>query len=141
MPTDNVRVLKKIDFATIITFTAGATCTAGVACSLSAAMTVGDAPAGSDVIVGVTLGNVGQTFLTGARVQVGLAGPVFPMKVGTGGTTRGTKQKVVADGITDAPTTLNAGATTTPIMGIALESGVAGDFVGVIMVPSNRISA
>ncbi len=141
MTTDNTRALKKIDFAHIITLQASATCTAGTVCKMTGAMTIGDAAAGDDTVIGVTLGNVGVTYASGAKVQVYLPNPVVPMKVGTGGTTRGQKQKVVSDGITDAPATTNSGATTTPTVGIALETGVVGDYVGMILTFANRISA
>lgn len=138
MPTDNLRTLKKLDHATIETFTVTATkaATKGFAVIISGNMTVEDDAATGDTAIGVAL----DTATAGNRVQVLLFGPVVPMKVGTGDTTRGKKQKTVATGITDAPTTTNSGATTTPIIGIALESGVAGDFVGVMLAPSNRIS-
>lgn len=139
MPTDSTRVLKKIDYATIMTLTvtAAKVATKGFAVIISGNLTVEDDAATGDTVIGVAL----ETATAGNRVQVLLFGPVVPMKVGTGDTTRGKKQKTVATGITDAPTTANSGATTTPILGIALESGVAGDFVGVMLAPSNRISA
>jgi hypothetical protein len=71
----------------------------------------------------------------GDEVQmVYLAGAgVIPVKVGTGGATRGKLAKVVSDGVTSA-----AQSVTTPagadIVGFFTQSGVAGDIVG--MVPS-----
>ncbi len=75
----------------------------------------------------------------GDKVQVALlAGAcIIPTKVGTGGTTRGLLQQVVADGVTNV--TPN-GAPTTGVLvgavGIATQSGVAGDIVGIIPAPS-----
>lgn len=75
------------------------------------------------------------------KVQVCLDGICSVlMKVGTGGTTRGKKQKLVADGITDADA--NGGGTLAHgIIGIALNSGVVGDLVGVMPANSSRVSA
>lgn len=139
MATDSTRTLKKMDFGHIVTFTVTATkaSTKGFAQIISGNMTVEDDASTGDTVVGVAL----ETATAGNRVQVLVAGPIVPMKVGTGDTTRGKKQKTVATGITDAPATTNSGATTTPILGVALESGVAGDFVGVMLTLGNRISA
>lgn len=139
MATDSTRVLKKIDHATIGTFTVTATkaATKGFAVIISGNMTVEDAGASDDTIIGVAL----ETATAGNRVQVGLLGPVYPMVVGTGDVTRGKKQKPVSTGITDAPAHDSSGATDNIIVGIALESGVAGDLVGVMLTLGNRGAA
>lgn len=75
----------------------------------------------------------------GDYVQVALlAGAcIIPVKVGTGGATRGVLQQVVSDGVTDV--TPN-GAPTTGVLvgavGIATQSGLAGDVIGLIPAPS-----
>lgn len=69
----------------------------------------------------------------GDKVQMAyLAGAcIIPVKVGTGGATRGKFAKVVSDGVTDATETV-----TTPVavnvVGFFTQSGVAGDIVGMI---------
>ncbi len=69
----------------------------------------------------------------GDKVQVAyLAGAcVIPVKVGTGGATRGLYAKVVSDGVCDAVETV-----TTPVaanvVGWFTQTGVAGDIVGMV---------
>lgn len=60
-----------------------------------------------------------------------LGGPVIPVKVGTGGATRGKYAKVVSDGFTDAAesVTTPAGANSA---GFFTQSGVAGDIIGLV---------
>ena len=65
---------------------------------------------------------------------------IVPMLVGTDGSTRGLKQVNAANGITDAPT--NGGGTTSrPLQGVALQSGVVGDLIGVGICPGRSVSA
>lgn len=75
----------------------------------------------------------------GDKVQVALlAGAcIIPVKVGTGGTTRGKLQKVVADGVTDAVLDV-ATPVAANLVGFATQSGVAGDIVG--MVPARSFA-
>jgi hypothetical protein len=82
-----------------------------------------------------------ESATAGNRVQGLLPGPVVPMLVGTGGVTRGKKVVTVSDGVADAPAHDSSGATDGIITGIAYESGVAGDMVGVIPTFFNRGSA
>lgn len=56
---------------------------------------------------------------------------ILPAIVGTGGSTRGLKQVVVATGITDAPV-LGDGAVSHACCGIAMQTGVAGDLIGIM---------
>lgn len=74
-------------------------------------------------------------------IEVALDFPlVVAMVVGTGGATRGKKQKIAADGVTDAPA--NGGGTTShPIVGVALQTGVAGDLIGVGIANSRSVTA
>lgn len=83
-------------------------------------------------------GNAGGTVMC----QVALDGHmIVEMKVGTGGATRGKKQKYLSgDGVTDAAT--NGGGTTTEIIvGIAMNSGVAADMIGVMPCNHGRVRA
>lgn len=111
-----------------------------------------DAGAGSDLAFGVVspaMKNYADAngVITAAslppktQIEVVLFGNIIvPMKVGTGATTRGKKQVVVADGITDAAA--NGGGTTdVESVGISLQSGVLGDMVGVMLLPNSRVSA
>ena len=81
----------------------------------------------------VALGGNDGLGTAGKKVQMAyLAGAcIIPVKVGTGGATRGKFAKVVADGVTDATQTV-----TTPlaceVVGYFTQSGVAGDIVGMV---------
>lgn len=111
--------------------------------------TVQDAGAASDIAIGIVrphpkaVAGVVTAASLNANDQVEVLLPfnaIEAMLVGTGGTTAGKKQKVVSDGITDAPA--NGGGTTdVEIVGIALQSGVAGDYVGVGLFFGSRVSA
>lgn len=93
----------------------------------------GEVPCGTVIAIG---GNTAVTpGAAGDRVMVALDGnAVVPMKVGTGGTTFGVMQQAVSDGVTDV--TPN-GAPTTGVLvascGLAMQTGVAGDVVGVLV--------
>jgi len=75
----------------------------------------------------------------GDKVQVALlaGATIIPVKVGTGGATRGALLQCVADGVTDV--TPN-GAPTSGVLvgavGIATQTGVAADVIGMIPAPS-----
>lgn len=105
--------------------------------------TVDLAGAESDLAFGTI---IDDTVITGVaagtgKVQVALDHPqIVPMIVGTGGATRGTKQKYAADGVTDLPA--NGGGTLPHVVvGIALQSGVVGDLIGVMPCPGREVSA
>jgi hypothetical protein len=74
-------------------------------------------------------------------VDVVLDGVVIvAMTVGTGGSTRGVKQLNAANGVTDAPA--NGGGTTSrAIVGIAMQTGVVGDLIGVMPLNHRSVSA
>jgi hypothetical protein len=100
---------------------------------------VQDSGGASDLIVGVCMGPPGTTYAAGDTVQVlHPFAAVARMKVGTGDSTRGKKQKVVSTGVTDADTN---GGGTNPIysVGVALQSGVAGDYIGVGLMLDSRV--
>ena len=69
----------------------------------------------------------------GDRVQVAyLAGAcIIPVKVGTGGATRGKFAKCVADGVTSAVPDVATPAAMN-VVGFFTQSGVAGDIVGMV---------
>jgi hypothetical protein len=62
---------------------------------------------------------------------------IIPVKVGTGGATRGKQAITVADGYTDAAN--NGGGTTSQIIkGRFMQSGVVGDLVGLLIGGNDR---
>jgi len=137
------RALKKLDFAHIMTFEVAAaqTVTAGKTVIFdSDDLTIKDPGASSDLVVGVALGTPGTVFAAGAKVQVVLFAPIVPMVVGTGGTTRGKKQVVVSDGVTDAAAN-GGGTTAVETIGVAMQTGVAGDVIGVAIGLNSRVKA
>jgi hypothetical protein len=69
----------------------------------------------------------------GDKVQIAyLSGAgVISVKVGTGGATRGLPAKCVADGVTDATLDV-ATPTAANIVGWFTQTGVAGDFIGMV---------
>ncbi len=70
--------------------------------------------------------------VAGDTVQVVLEGYcVAKVKVGTGGATRGAFAKIVADGYTDQA--IADGTTPRLLAGKFMNTGVAGDFVGLLM--------
>lgn len=97
--------------------------------------------AADDTQIGTALeagvGNAGGTVL----IDVVLDGVlIVAMTVGTGGSTRGAKQINAANGVTDAPA--NGGGTTSrSIVGIAMQTGVVGDLIGVMPLNHRSVSA
>jgi hypothetical protein len=57
---------------------------------------------------------------------------IIPVKVGTGGATRGTFAKIVADGVASFTVNTAAAGTLRPVVGKFTQTGVAGDVVGLI---------
>jgi len=77
----------------------GDTATKGEAVVLDSDTTIDDADGASDLAVGIAL----DTKTAGQKCRVAMFGfAVVPVKVGTGGATRGAKAKLAADGFTDA---------------------------------------
>jgi predicted RecA/RadA family phage recombinase len=128
------------------TVAASQTCTVGKTVKLASDTTVQDAGAGSDLEIGICMessdANASGVVAAGFQVEILLLGhAVVPMLVGTGASTRSKKQVVVSDGITDAAAS-GGGTTAVECIGIALESGVAGDLIGVLVGGANsRVSA
>lgn len=122
------------------------TVTVGKTVKLASDTTIQDAGAASDLEIGICLestdANASGVVAAGYTVNVVLLGhAIVPMLVGTGDSTRSKKQKVASDGITDSATG-GGGTTAAECVGIALESGVAGDFIGVLIGGANsRVTA
>jgi hypothetical protein len=102
---------------------------------------------GSNVAIGIALrSSDGTTGVSGAVVSppgfvdVLLFGPILPMTVGTGGTTMGKQQVTVSNGITDGATAASSGSTINESIGVATQTGVAGDSVGVVAFRNTYIS-
>jgi hypothetical protein len=129
------RPLEDLKLACIKSYTVGTACTAGYAVKLSADGTITNCGAG-DSGMGVAL----ETKATGLRAQIVLlAGAcIIKVKVGTGDATRNTWAKMAADGFTDAA--LGGGTTTVEVLGMFLQSGVAGDEVGLLPAPHSAVT-
>jgi len=80
-----------------------------------------------------------ETAAAGARVQVLLGDGIVKVKVGTGGATRGLYAVVVDDGLTNSGT-LGGGTVLKNIVGKFLQTGVAGDVVGLRFHPFAAVS-
>jgi hypothetical protein len=118
------------------TVASGQSATKGYLAILSGADNeVDDATSPCDLGIGVFL----ATAVAGARVEVAHTG-VIPVKVGTGGATRGKKGMWSSgdNGFADAPAHDADGNTNDAIYGVFLQSGSAGDMVGMLFTPSNR---
>jgi len=130
------RPKSQYQYGTIGSYTTASTetTTAGKTVILVADGTVKDPGAASDLVIGVAL----DTTVAGARCRVAHFGPIVPMLVGTGDSTRGTKQIVAADGVTDASTHDSDGTSNESIVGVAMQSGVATDMIGVMLMLESR---
>ncbi len=91
-----------------------------------------EAGANSELAIGVAK-SPGKTYAAGDTVEVFLGPGIVPMVVGTGDVTRGIDARMISDGITDCPAWSAAGSTVVPVIGKTLQSGVAGDVVGVLI--------
>lgn len=81
-----------------------------------------------------------ETKAAGERVQVLIGEGICKVKVGTGGATRGEYAVVVADGLTNSGT-LGGGSVVKQLVGKFLQTGVAGDVVGLRFSPFVSVSA
>ncbi len=115
----------------------GQSVTVGLLVKLASDTTVQNAGA-NERGVGVAL----ETGAAGARVQIAmLAGSAqLRVKVGTGGATRGGYLNHATDGFKDVGT-LGGGTVLKEVIGMALQSGVAGDFIAVLPTPFSGVSA
>lgn len=100
----------------------------------------------SDLEIGICLpspdANASGVVAAGKTVEIAMLGwMIIPMVVGTGNCTAGKKQVIVATGITDAAAS-GGGTTAVECVGIALQTGVANDIIGVLIGgPNSRVSA
>ena len=129
------RPLEDLKSACIKSYTVGTACTAGYPVKLSADDTITNCGAGESGFA-VAL----ETKTTGLRAQVVLlAGAcIIKVKVGTGDATRNTWAKAAANGFTDAA--LGGGTTSVEVLGMFLQSGVAGDEVGLLPAPHSAVT-
>lgn len=111
------------------------TATEGEAVLLDSDTTVDDCDAASDLAIGVAL----ESKTAGEQVRVALFGhAVIPVKVGTGGATRGKFAVLVSDGFTDAAAHASNGAGNQTSYGKFLQSGTAGQVVGLMLCGAQR---
>lgn len=82
-----------------------------------------------------------ETGAAGARVQLYLinGGGIVPVKVGTGGATAGAAAITVSDGLTDRA--LGGGTVSREIAGFFVQTGIAGDEVGLLPAPFSGVSS
>lgn len=128
---------QKLQFAVIETYEASGTVTEGFGVKYGASdHTVVNCAAGEKGI-GIALSSVAS----GARVSILLLTgcAVMPVKVGTGGATRGAYAAMAADGMTDQA--LGGGTTARHIFGTFTQSGVAGDKVGLMVQGFSGVSS
>jgi hypothetical protein len=125
---------RQYEHGTIINMTvaAGQTTTIGHPVALASATTVQTAY--DDTAFGVAL----ATAAAAAAVDILCFGPIVPMVVGTGGSTVGVVQQLVADGVTDAAAHNSDGTGNDVIVGMAMETGVATAMIGVCLFRGNR---
>lgn len=125
------RALTKLDFACRHTLTSDAAMDRGAEVKFGASDTACTAAGTNDPLA---IGTVERAVTaSGKAVSVLLYGhAIIPVKVGTGGATRGVDAITVADGFTDAAS--NGGGTTSQIIkGKFMQSGAAGDVVGLLI--------
>lgn len=132
------RAMRLHNYAHIATFkvAAGQTATRGHFVEFAAAddEVQSDGGDATDTLIGVAM----EDAAAAAPVDVMLPGPVIPCKAG-GTVTRGFKQKSATGGkVTDATTHDSDGAGNESTYGIAMQSGVDGDLVGVCLDFGNR---
>lgn len=101
------------------------------------AYTVEDAGGATDLAIGIARETLAISTAI-QRCEVTLFAPVEPVDVGTGGATRGTKAVLVSDGFTDAATHDSDGTGNESNYGIFMQSGTAGQKVGLMLHVGNR---
>ena len=102
---------------------------------------------GNNVAVGIAITSTdGVTGVSGnvvsppGAVDVILFGPVVPMTVGTAGATMGKQQVMASNGVVDAAAAASSGSTINECIGVATQTGVAGDVIGVVVFRNTYIS-
>jgi hypothetical protein len=103
---------------------------------------VKNAGAGSALAIGIALTEVSASDLAAGKTQITILLFGWPVEVtvGTGGATRGKALELVADGMADAPAN-GGGSTPHAIYGIAMQSGVATDRIGMMLCRFSQSSA
>lgn len=128
-----IRPHERLDKALIMTFSDAAQptfATRGAPVKFNGSDTLLAACSANDPLM---IGYVYATSVTPRDVSVVMLGSaVMPVTVGTGGATRGVHAVVVADGYTDAATA-SGGTVAQYIAGKFLQTGVAGDVVGLMI--------
>jgi hypothetical protein len=132
---------KDLQYAIIRTYTvtAGQTVAVGQPIKFASSDTEVQEAGAGEVAFGICTAIGGNTAVTagaaGDKIEAALLGnAIVPAVVGTGGSTRGVLQQAVSDGVTDS--TPNGAPTTgvlVGIIGLALQSGVAGDQIGLLV--------
>lgn len=120
------------------TVVSGQTVAVGQPVKFSATLDEVQEAGAGEVAFGICEAIGGNTAVTagaaGDRITVVLLGhAIIPMVVGTGGATQGVAQQAVSDGVTDA-TPDGTGTSLVAAVGLAMQTGVAVDQIGV-MVP------
>lgn len=124
--TNNILILP-------FTVESGQTVTRGQAVVLASDTTVQDSGGASDLIVGTAIADGAAD----EEVQIHMDGwAVKPVKVGTGGATRGTKAIAIGDGYTDATAHDSDGNQNESTYGQFLQSGTANQFIGLLLTGS-----
>ena len=113
------------------TVNTGDTATKGEGVLLDTDTAIDDCDAASDLAIGIAT----EAGVAADEVDICLFGhAVVPVLVGTGDCTRGTKAVLVSDGFTDAQThNSDAGGGNESIYGMFMQSGTAGQFVGLLL--------
>lgn len=134
-----LRAIRVLDEAIIrpMTIAAGKTATNGIPVKHSGADNEIETCGAGDDGIGIPL----TTGVAGDTVDVVMysGGAIVPVKVGTGGATRGKWAVVAADGLTDK--TPGGGTTVCYLHGKFLQSGVVGDLVGLLIANIPSVSA
>jgi hypothetical protein len=141
MATDAIAKLSECISATF-TVATGQTVTGGKFVKHSGSDTdITDASADDFLAIGVAHdhGRKGEAYVAGDKVKVYLSNCIVPVKVGTGDCTRGKRARIVATGVTDAPAAVAGGGTAIPLVGQFMQSGVAGDVVGLKLEQGDRV--
>ena len=106
------------------------TSTEGEAVLLDSDTTIDDCDGASDLAIGIAMADG----TPGDEIDVCMFGwAVQSVLVGTNGATRGVKAQLESDGFTDAGTHDSDGTGNQSTYGIFLQSGTAGQFVGLLL--------
>lgn len=134
------RAIEDLKLALIKTAIVGTACTRGKGVKITGdePMTMTDCSAGEspDAVALETQATSGKP----CQVVMLSGACIIKVLVGTGNATRGKYAKVVGDGFADAGT-LGGGTTAQEVAGKFVQSGVAGDYVGMQPAPFTSVKA